>query len=318
MKKLLVMLLALVLCVGMMAVAASAAGSPSLSVSSVSGKAGENVSVDVTLSNNPGIAMLEFDIEYDTECLALVSMTANDAVLEDAAAKTRYIWVTSEEGNCSNNGKILTITFTIKEGATGEAAVKVTNVNCGNWAEEVLSVGTSAGKVTMTCDHVWGEWEVTEAATCAKEGTETRKCSVCGATETRAIAKADHTWGEWEVTVAADCGNDGEKTRKCSVCEKVETEVIPATGDHVWGEWEVTKEPTCTKKGEKVRTCTVCGKTETKKIDALGHHKGCPHWKDNDDVVPTGDITGVVTMGVIAMISVVAAAAYVTKRRVTK
>ena len=279
MKKLLVMLLALVVCVGMLSVVASAAGSPSLSVSSVSGKAGENVSVDVTLSNNPGIAMLEFDIEYDTECLALVSMTANDAVLEDAAAKTRYIWVTSEEGNCSNNGKILTITFTIKEGATGEAAVKVTNVNCGNWAEEVLSVGTSAGKVTMTCDHVWGEWEVTEAATCAKEGTE---------------------------------------TRKCSVCEKVETEVIPATGDHVWGDWEVTKEPTCTKKGEKVRTCTVCGKTETKKIDALGHHKGCPHWKDNDDVVPTGDITGVVTMGVIAMISVVAAAAYVTKRRVTK
>ena len=67
MKKLLVMLLALVVCVGMLSVVASAAGSPSLSVSSVSGKAGENVSVDVTLSNNPGIAMLEFDIEYQTE-----------------------------------------------------------------------------------------------------------------------------------------------------------------------------------------------------------------------------------------------------------
>ena len=37
-----------------------------------------------------------------------------------------------------------------------------------------------------------------------------------------------------------------------------------------------------------------------------------------DNVPSTGDITSVVTMGVVAMISVVAAAAYVTKRRITK
>ena len=317
MKKLITVMLALVLCVGMMAVAASAAGTPALAVSSATGAAGKTVDVTVSLSNNPGIAMLEFGVDYDSSRLTLEGMTTTG--LDGAMASTSYIWVTTNAADSKYEGKILTITFKVKEDAApGAADVKLTGINCGNWAEEVISVSASAGKVTMTCDHVWGEWEVTEAATCAKEGTETRKCSVCGATETRAIAKADHTWGEWEVTVAADCGNDGEKTRKCSVCEKVETEVIPATGDHVWGEWEVTKEPTCTKKGEKVRTCTVCGKTETKKIDALGHHKGCPHWKDNDDVVPTGDITGVVTMGVIAMISVVAAAAYVTKRRITK
>lgn len=284
MKKLIALMLALVMCVGMMSVVASAAGSPSLAVSSAKGEAGKSVEVSVTLSNNPGIAMLEFDIEYDSSRLTLEGMSATN-VLPDAAAKTRYIWVTNVEGDSKAEGKILTLNFTVKaDAAPGDAVVKVKNVNCGNWAEEELSVGTSAGKVTLACAHKWGEWAENKAPSCTEKGEMTRECELCGETETKAVDALGHKWGEWTTTKDATCKAKGEKTRECSACGETETK----TTDKVAHKYKNGK-------------CIWCNKSNNK-----------------DNVADTGDITSVVTMGVIAMISVVAAAAYVTKRRITK
>lgn len=41
---------------------------------------------------------------------------------------------------------------------------------------------------TPALGHSWGEWSVTKDATYSEEGEETRTCSVCGQTETRATA----------------------------------------------------------------------------------------------------------------------------------
>lgn len=41
------------------------------------------------------------------------------------------------------------------------------------------------------CTHTWGDWTVTTPATYDEEGVETRTCSVCGETETRAIPKLE-------------------------------------------------------------------------------------------------------------------------------
>ena len=41
-----------------------------------------------------------------------------------------------------------------------------------------------------------------------------------------------HTWGEWQVTEEATCGAAGSKTRSCTACDEKETETIPATGEH--------------------------------------------------------------------------------------
>ena len=40
--------------------------------------------------------------------------------------------------------------------------------------------------------HTWGSWTTTKAATCTVAGTKTRKCTVCGRTETVAIAATGH------------------------------------------------------------------------------------------------------------------------------
>lgn len=95
-------------------------------------------------------------------------------------------------------------------------------------------------------------------------------------------AACAHRFGEWKVTVAATCTKDGVSRRICSICGAVEEKSVPATG-HKFGEWTTTKEPTCTETGTEKRTCTVCDKVETRVIAALGHTPGTEVFVDKND-----------------------------------
>jgi len=85
---------------------------------------------------------------------------------------------------------------------------------------------TSCGE----CEHEWGDWEATGAATCS--GTaEKRVCSECGEEETRTNGDATaHTWGAWSVKTAATCVTAGVETRACANCVATETRPIAALG----------------------------------------------------------------------------------------
>lgn len=96
-------------------------------------------------------------------------------------------------------------------------------------------------------------------------------------------AACAHRFGEWQVTVAATCTKDGVSRRICSICGAVEEKSVPATG-HNFGAWTVTKAATCTEAGNSAYwSCSRCGKffsdaagkTEIAKdswiIAALGH-----------------------------------------------
>lgn len=86
-------------------------------------------------------------------------------------------------------------------------------------------------------------------------------------------AACAHRFGEWKVTVAATCTKDGVSRRICSICGAVEEKSVPAPG-HTFGAWTTTKKPTCTETGTEKRTCSVCFKVETRVIAALGHTPG--------------------------------------------
>ncbi len=75
--------------------------------------------------------------------------------------------------------------------------------------------------------HTYGTWSVTSAASCTKDGTETRTCSACKTTETRTVAKTAHAFGAWSVTKAATATATGTETRKCNNCPQTETRTIP-------------------------------------------------------------------------------------------
>lgn len=94
-------------------------------------------------------------------------------------------------------------------------------------------------------------------------------------------AACAHRFGEWKVTVAATCTKDGVSRRICSICGAVEEKSVPAAG-HNFGAWTTTKEPTCTETGTEKRTCSVCSKEETRVIAALGHTPGTEMLADKD------------------------------------
>lgn len=95
-------------------------------------------------------------------------------------------------------------------------------------------------------------------------------------------AACAHRFGEWKVTVAATCTKDGVSRRICSICGAVEEKPVPATG-HKFSAWTVTKAATCTETGTEKRTCSVCSKVETRVIAALGHTPGTEMLADKDD-----------------------------------
>ena len=95
----------------------------------------------------------------------------------------------------------------------------------------------------IAASHKWGDWTVTRAATCTRDGVKTRSCSVCKASETRPIAATGHT-EEAIPDQKATCTEPGSVGgKRCSVCKAVleEPEVVPATG-HDWGLWADAKD----------------------------------------------------------------------------
>lgn len=132
------------------------------------------------------------------------------------------------------------------------------------------------------CAHRFGEWKVTVAATCTKDGVSRRICSICGAVEEKSVPATGHNFGAWTVTKAATCTESGISTRKCSVCGTEETMIVPSLGHSMTA--TAGKAATCTEAGNSAYwSCSRCGKffsdaagkTEIAKdswvIAALGH-----------------------------------------------
>lgn len=135
------------------------------------------------------------------------------------------------------------------------------------------------------CAHRFGEWKVTVAATCTKDGVSRRICSICGVVEEKPVPATGHKFSAWTVTKAATCTESGISTRKCSVCGTEETMIVPSLGHSMTA--TAGKAATCTEAGNSAYwSCSRCGKffsdaagkTEIAKdswiINALGHDVG--------------------------------------------
>ena len=106
--------------------------------------------------------------------------------------------------------------------------------------------------------HKFGEWTITEEASCTKDGEKVRVCSLCNKTETETIPATGHT-EVIDKAVAATCTKTGlTEGKHCSVCNVVikAQEVVPAKG-HKYVDTVV--KPTYTAKGYTLHKCSVCG-----------------------------------------------------------
>ena len=139
---------------------------------------------------------------------------------------------------------------------------------------------------STACEHVYGEWNTKQDATCTADGMKVRMCSKCGAVDTDTIAATGHAYGEWNTKQDVTCTTDGVKVRICDKCGDVDTDTIPATG-HAYGEWNTKQDATCTADGVKVRICGKCGAVDTDTIPATGHAYG--EWNTKQDATCTAD-----------------------------
>lgn len=124
----------------------------------------------------------------------------------------------------------------------------------------VIKTGSKLDKA-----HTFGEWVVSKAPTCQKEGSGTHTCTLCGHTESGKIPKTEHTWDAGTVTLQPGCETTGTKTYACTVsgCNGSKTEELPATG-HTADNYTSNGDATCQQDGTESAVCTLCGKTDTR------------------------------------------------------
>ena len=111
------------------------------------------------------------------------------------------------------------------------------------------------------CEHVFGEWELREEATCKLQALEVRECTLCDATEERREGKfASHDYGEFVLVEENDCLRTGKAIRTCTECG--DEDVTYVLGDHKLGAWTEAKAPTLFENGcLGYYECSACGKS---------------------------------------------------------
>lgn len=326
MKRIISVLLVAVMLVSCMATVAFAAESATVSADSKTVEAGKEYTVNVAISTSV-IDTYEIDVAVDKG----LEVTAIDVVKYDNTM-TDYTdtldHVTLIAFDSFEASKLFTLTVKVAEDAK-PGDYKVNLSGYASNADEDLNISFVAGVLTIEAPetehtHAWGEWTVTTPATCEAEGVETRTCE-CGESETRPVAALGHEWstkwtadGEnhWHVCVRCDAvadkaAHDGEDWLKdknnhwheCSVCEAEHDKAA-----HTW-KWH-TINATTEKEGSTWEECTVCG--QTRNVQTLPVIPG----PDDPVVPPTGDITGIVTTGISALVIVLfSAVAIITKRK---
>lgn len=215
-KRILSLLLVLALMAGL-CVTAMAAGEPTLTVETAAETAepGDEVTLAVALSDNPGFAGTGIYIDYDRDRLELKSinnsytkvidgeelelyyLAGSMAVTELAKRGSEadgtdpdktYGFITSAAyPDVTKDGTLFSVTFTVKEGAeTGTAAVslivdKFTNADDEDLNPTVVSGGIQIKGVPPVCKHPGAVYHAAVQPTCTEGGnSEYWVCPDCG------------------------------------------------------------------------------------------------------------------------------------------
>lgn len=235
---------------------------------------GENFTVDVELSGNPGITGFQIVLGYDSSVMTLNSASFAD-FLDDAGIKcTRSgntLTVTADQP-VARNGVWVTLTFRLNSGAAlGNYPIKVSAGSSGIVGAngDRLSPRMTAGGVRLEHFHEYDKTVI--KPTCSSEGYTEYYCPECGATYiSDYVAKTAHTWKN-QTTAAATCTRPATLTHECQVCGEVETvETSPMLGHSYIKE---VVEPTCAKEGYTLYQCERCDESYQDNIVPVVDHR---------------------------------------------
>ena len=200
---------------------------------------------------------------------------------------------------------------------TGSTAADCLTTGATNYKCEIC--GATKTEYGQKGDHNWSDWTEATKGDCVTVGTEVRECSICHEKEYRNTTNGDHSWGAWTEVSKGDCKTFGTEERICSICGEKETrdtvlgahsykttwswdakyhwhecELCGDKADH--GKHDFPEEGVKSEDGKlEYRTCKICGFIEESPV--------------------TGDHRIMIISGIAAMSAVLAAAAFVCKRK---
>ncbi len=186
MKKILALLVSLMMILSL-AVTAFAAETATFTVETVGGtyKAGDEVSVSLTVSGNPGMAGMAFVIDYDKTQLQLVGFEDTQkmgwTVGVEGVTVNGASW--ADIANFTGNGVIMKLKFKVLSGTEGGLSkITLTEAEVFDADEAAVPFTVVAGGITVKgpCKHANTEVRNEKAATCAAEGyTGDTYCKDC-------------------------------------------------------------------------------------------------------------------------------------------
>lgn len=233
----------------------SAAVTPKIILSNESALPENEVTVDISITGNPGIMAMTFSVVYDKDQFEYVSYSKgfiSTPQCKDHSDKGYVSFSVCETSNKSNSGNILSVTFKIKKDAKpGKHTITIGNHNyekagknidnCfANSSEEYIVPTVKAGSIYVEgeCDqvgHDYGEWKTEVKPSCQSTGLKTRVCAVCGITEENILPFSHDFEDDWTVDKAATPEENGIMSRHCKNCDEV-TDTITFTYEEVSGD----------------------------------------------------------------------------------
>lgn len=147
--------LAAVLLLGLLLPAVSAADAAQIAFGQVDGKCGQQVTVPVTITNNPGIASFRFRVAYDPAALTFVSAEKGElmtrgtlnAAYQETAQELAVTWF--DVKNLTGDGVLFNLVFAVSETADGTYPLTVSYLpeDMVNASWQQIDCGVIAGSV---------------------------------------------------------------------------------------------------------------------------------------------------------------------------
>ena len=242
-------------------------------------QAGDALEVSVTVTGNPGISSLQFDLVYDPDVLSVKT----DTITKGSAFSADSVDLLVSNGKISfvrltiaaeaNNGVVFKVTFNVKKAPVSKHGASLVSIsNFYGVDRELNDVHATLENGEFHAHSKFGD-PVTPEGACVKGDCKIYTCEDCKAKVTVGTP-LEHT-PEVIPAIAATCTEPGKtEGSKCSVCGEVlkAQEEIPATGHTVVTVPAIAA--TCTETGKtEGEYCSVCNQVlkEQEEIPATGH-----------------------------------------------
>ena len=284
MKRFFSILLVAMLVMTSLATVAFAEGTATVSINHVEAKAGEEVTLTVTVSGE--FANYELYVQPESG-LTITNISGIIANVE--TGKVAY----ATDANISSHSFKVTVKVA-DDAVPGTYYVGADVLFIANSDLEKQTYSVSSGSVTVVCDHAWNSGEKTKDPTCDTAGEILYTCTKCNETKVEYIAALGH---DYETVWSWDEQTHWHECTRCG--HKADHE------DHLLG-WHVIKKPTTTETGLRQQICETCGYVAAEEV-----LEKVPL----DDVPHTGDITDQVVLGSFVTMMTLAAAAWFVFRR---